>query len=362
MRPVCVLAFVAVLVLLTGMIPHPQLSRETANVSSGVGPPAMSRPVESTISGAATYLVTIAETGLPNGTNWTVSLDEANRSSTSSTVTFTEPNGTYQLYTWDVRGYTSYSNLTSVSVRGIPVRVTVSYTPPLDAGYYYVTFEETGLPFNLYWTVEFCAVVNGTENCGMGQNFFGPTHDPTGVYGVPNGTFDWQASLSNITESPIAHNVPFPSQGQVVVNGSSLMIDLTFRFAYPSWFDLQGVSSSTSWSFQILNETFTGRGGGEFVIDIPNGTYDWIVGAHGYYSVSGNVTVQVAEVANVQTITLTALPPPPLGHEWVWLTVGLVALVAIVCLALFVRRRRRDEDPPFPPQSGDEQETRSAIK
>lgn len=361
MRAVCVLAFVAVLVLLTGMIPHPQLPRETANVSSGMDPPAMSRPVESTISGATTYLVTISETGLPNGTNWTVSLDESNRSSTSSTVTFTEPNGTYQLYTWDVRGYTSYSNLTSVSVRGIPVGVTVSYTPPLYPGYYYVTFEETGLPFNLYWTVEFCAVVNGTENCNMAQNFFGPTHDPSGIYGVPNGSFDWTATLSNITESPIPHNVPFPSQGQVVVNGSSLMVDLTFRFSYPSWFDLQGVSSATPWSFQILNETFAGRGGGEFVIDIPNGTYHWIVGAAGYYSVSGNVTVQGAEVSGVQTITLSALPPPLLGNEWAWLTVGLVALVAIVCLTLLIRRRRRDEVSP-PPESEDEQGTRSAIK
>lgn len=361
MRALCILAFAAVVLLSAGVSADSQLSAKFLNAASDTESTSSNFGASSTIAAAGTYLVTVAETGLPLGTEWSVSLNESNRSSTSSTATFTEPNGTYQLYTWDVRGYTSYSNVTSVTVRGMPVLVSVSYTPPLYAGYYYVTFEETGLPFDVYWTVEFCAVVNGTENCGMGQNFFGPTHDPTGIYGVSNGTFDWEASLSNITESPIAHNVPFPSQGQVVVNGSSLMVDLTFRFSYPSWFDLQGVSSTTSWSFQILNETFTGRGGGQFVLDIPNGTYDWIVGARGYYSVSGNVTVQGAEVSNVQTITLSALPPPLLGYPWVWPAVGSVALVAIVCLALFVRRRRRGEVSP-PPQSEDERETGPAIK
>lgn len=360
MRAGCILAFAAVVLLSTGALADSQLSVKFLSAASDTDSSSTFRSSSATAV-AGTYLVTIAETGLPLGTNWTVSLGESNRSSTSSTATFTEPNGTYRLYTWDVRGYTSYSNVTSVTVRGMPVLVAVSYTPPLYAGYYYVTFEETGLPFNVYWTVEFCAVVNGTEDCNIAQNFFGPTHDPTGIYGVSNGTFDWMASLSNITESPIAHNAPFPSQGQVVVNGSSLMIDLTFRFAYPAWFDLHGVSSTTSWSFQILNETFTGRGGGEFVLDIPNGTYDWIVSAPGYHSSSGNVTVKGAEVPSVQNITLSALPPPMFGYEWVWLTVGLVALVAIVCFALFARRRRRDGDPP-PHLSGDEQETRSAIK
>lgn len=288
------------------------------------------------------YPVMFTESGLPSGTNWSVSLNETTQSSMSSTIAFNEPNGTYHLYPWDVKGYTSYVSVSTLHVNGTSIDVTVSYFPPRDAGFYYVTFVQTGLPFNDFWTVNICAIANGAEECGMGQNFFGPTHNPTGIYGVRNGTYAWTASPSNITEFPIALNYPFPSRGQVTVNGSSLLIQLTFRYSYPFSFVSVGLPSSTSWTLQIFNETFTASGGVYLNVEIPNGTHAWNATAPGYQAENGTISMQGGRGtgSNVQEIDFQALPPP---FPWVYVTIGVVGTAAIVGVAvvLILRLRRR---------------------
>lgn len=353
MRAVLVIAFAVVLILSTGTSANGPLPGRTVGASSIEAAPSEDSGSASAITAAGTYPVTIRETGLPLGTNWSVSLNESNRSSTSSSIAFAASNGTYRLYTWDVDGYSTFGNLTTtVTVRGAPVNVSLSYVPPRDAGWYFVTFVETGLPFTVYWTAGICAVINGTEYCGGYQGGPGPTHDATGVYGVPNGTYDWTVTLPNITEFPIPLNYPFPSQGVVVVNGSSLIIELTFRFAYPFEFIIQGVPASVAWSLQILNETFTGAGGnGVWLnVEIPNGTYRWLASAPGYQTQNGTATVQGLEDSNTLTITLQALPQPSAPVSWDWLILGLSGgVVVVVGLLLLVLRRRRNTTPPPPP-------------
>ncbi|HUI38554.1 MAG TPA: hypothetical protein VLY85_02875, partial [Thermoplasmata archaeon] len=53
-----------------------------------------------------TYSVTFTETGLPGGTTWSVSVNGVTESSTSSTIVFQEPNGSYTYTVKDVSGYT----------------------------------------------------------------------------------------------------------------------------------------------------------------------------------------------------------------------------------------------------------------
>ncbi len=78
----------------------------------------------------ATYVVTIQETGLPSGSSWTVALGMASQTSTSTQMSFDEPNGSYF---YDVRsgrlGYgptVPYGNLT---VAGSPTTLSVSFGP-----------------------------------------------------------------------------------------------------------------------------------------------------------------------------------------------------------------------------------------
>lgn len=291
---------------------------------------------------AATYPVTFTEVGLPSGTNWSMSLNETTLSSVTSTITFAEPNGSYEVYTWDVKGYSSNAFVTTLNVRGAPVGVTVDYVPPPEAGFYYILFDQRGLPFNDYWTVDICFVVNGTERCGEGQTFFGPTHNPTGSDGVRNGTLEWYAQPSNLSEYPAPMNYPFPSHGQVVVNGSSVVVDLTFRFSYPYTFVAEGLPTTAAWTLGVLNQTFAGSGGPTAALDvqIPNGSFDWHANASGYRAQNGTVMVQGGRGSSTQEILFQALPQKPTVATWVWGVVGLVMAVGAIGAILFLRRLR----------------------
>ena len=55
-----------------------------------------------------TYTVTFTETGLPSGTNWSIVLEGTAQASTSSTITFTEPNSTYSFTVGAWTGGTAY--------------------------------------------------------------------------------------------------------------------------------------------------------------------------------------------------------------------------------------------------------------
>jgi hypothetical protein len=75
-----------------------------------------------------TYRVTFTETGLPSGTSWSVTLNGVTKSSTTSTITFTEPNGTYSYTIGTVAKYGANPCSGSVTVNGGSVAATVKFT------------------------------------------------------------------------------------------------------------------------------------------------------------------------------------------------------------------------------------------
>ncbi|MGC8620293.1 MAG: hypothetical protein ACP5LA_07360, partial [Thermoplasmata archaeon] len=83
----------------------------------------------------AMYNIVFTESGLPSGTSWSVTLGNMTRSSTSSTITFAVPNGTYS---WSVSlpsGYKAAEQSGSVSTTQPKVSVSitasaVSTSPP----------------------------------------------------------------------------------------------------------------------------------------------------------------------------------------------------------------------------------------
>jgi hypothetical protein len=75
-----------------------------------------------------TYPVTFSESGLPSGKSWSVALDGMIKSSTTSTITFDEPNGTYSYTVGPVAGCESNSNSGSVTVNGAAASVAVKFT------------------------------------------------------------------------------------------------------------------------------------------------------------------------------------------------------------------------------------------
>jgi hypothetical protein len=75
-----------------------------------------------------TYSVTFTETGLPGGTSWSVTLHGVTESTTGSTITFSEPNGTYAYTVGSVGGCSRSPASGTVTVDGAAVSVSVKIT------------------------------------------------------------------------------------------------------------------------------------------------------------------------------------------------------------------------------------------
>ncbi|EQD31418.1 thermopsin precursor, partial [mine drainage metagenome] len=75
-----------------------------------------------------TYTVTFTESGLPSGTAWYVNITGTNKSSTSTTISFTEPNGTYSYTTGTTSNYTANISSGSIAVNGSSQNKTITFT------------------------------------------------------------------------------------------------------------------------------------------------------------------------------------------------------------------------------------------
>ena len=156
------------------------------------------------------YPLIFSEAGLPVGTNWSVAVGSATHSSTASTVSFTEVNGTYHYSVVAVSGYASAPSSGNATVNGAAkaVSVTFSKSSPPRAGKYAVTFTETGLPSGTSWPV----TLNGST--------VRPT-TTTITFAESNGTYSFTVgSVSGYTSSP--------SSGSVKVNGEPANQSVTF--------------------------------------------------------------------------------------------------------------------------------------
>ena len=73
------------------------------------------------------YLITFTETGLPVGSNWSVTLRGSTRYTTTGTITFSEPNGTYGYNVGAIAKFTRSAMPDPVRVHGGPASVSVAF-------------------------------------------------------------------------------------------------------------------------------------------------------------------------------------------------------------------------------------------
>lgn len=78
-------------------------------------------------SAAVDYPVVFNQSGLPNGTTWSISLNSTTETSNHVSIEFTEPNGAYQFWVGSVPGYTASPEL-NITVAAAPVEFTVVFT------------------------------------------------------------------------------------------------------------------------------------------------------------------------------------------------------------------------------------------
>jgi photosystem II stability/assembly factor-like uncharacterized protein len=215
-----------------------------------------------------TYNIEFVESGLPSGTTWTVTLNGTAESSAKDAISFLRPNGTYgySISSSDPN-YTPYSHTKNVTVNGSPVIVNVTFVPTPPAGFYLITFEETGLSLGSVWYV----TLNGTTENSTSNNI---------IFMEPNGTYSFHIlPPPGTTASPIS--------GTVTVTGSNVTETVHFASALPKTYEVTfsetGLPLGSSWSVTLNGTTRSSTGNISFTV--PNGTYSYSIGSVPGYSI-----------------------------------------------------------------------------
>ena len=118
---------------------------------------AMGKPI-------TTYFVTFKESGLTSGTSWSVTLNGTMESSTTSTITFSVPNGTYTFSIGTVTGYNSLSSSGSLTVSGSSVSTNIIFTPSKHPHYLlYDDFVSDNYINTSRWSLDSSVVQNITQ-------------------------------------------------------------------------------------------------------------------------------------------------------------------------------------------------------
>ncbi len=228
------------------------------------------------------FAVSFTETGLPTGTNWSVTLGGTQLRGTTATLTFTEPNNTYSFAVGGLAGFRASPASGSVTVAGAPVTVAVTWT----VSTYAVTFDETGLPASSPWSVS----LNGTVRSGSTGSI---------AFDAANGSY-------NFSIPAITGYLAVPASGTILVQGSAVSQTITFEFLYTVEVFESGLPSATGWSVTLNGvpgsaNTSTAT---QITFEEPNGTYALVAsGIRGYSLAPYSPTVTVLG-APVQ-VTLT---------------------------------------------------------
>ncbi len=153
------------------------------------------------------YAVTFTATGLPAGTNWSVTLPGSPHSSTAPSLTFTEPNGTYAFSVGHVGGFQFGPGEGTVIVSGADRSLEIVASPFT----FPVQITETGLPYGTSWTV---LVVLHAESSVTNEI----------VFNLPNGSY-----LLTVGVQP--GYTADPESAKFLVNGSSVTLTVGFTAA-----------------------------------------------------------------------------------------------------------------------------------
>jgi hypothetical protein len=276
----------------------------------------------------SSYAVTFVETGLANGTNWSVALNGSTVASTHASMDFIEVNGSYTFSVGRVLGYAAAPASGSVVVQGQPVLKTIDWSSigrNGTQGEYNVSFNETGLPPGISWSVSLGNVPQTTNTSLI-------------VFREPNGSYN--VSVPNVSGYRVGG---YPSM--VTVQGSARIVHLSWSAIFTVTFFENGLPSGANWSVS-LNGTGGYSTGTAVRFNATDGQYPYTVGTvSGYVATParGNVSVTGAN----ETVRVTFAPnsptSPPSLEAFVVVGVILTAggLLAIWWTLWTTRRRRR---------------------
>jgi hypothetical protein len=227
-------------------------------------------PISVTFS-ADKYTVTFTESGLPSGTEWSVTTNgTASPPPTTGTSTSVDLPDGYYSYTVSttLKNWSAPGGDFVVNGAGVGVSFTFTFQS------YTVTFFESGLHLpTLLWSVTLNGVMEESEP-GSKDIYF---------YGIPNSTSHGYP----FSVGAIPGWVPAPPSGTVYVNGSSpTQVIVWTQATYNVTFNESGLGSSPAkWSVTVTGtKNITTQGFGPLIPvtynglnGLPNGTYDYSI-------------------------------------------------------------------------------------
>jgi hypothetical protein len=266
---------------------------------------------------APRFNVTFTESGLPTSTPWSVVLNGTTGHAASTSIQFSEPNGSYAYDVLAVVGYDATPSSGSFTVNGsaVPVAIAFRAIPPST---YSVAFQESGLASGTPWSV----TVGGSPLPGTGSTITTTEANGSYLYTVP--------TVAGYTASP--------SSGMVTVNGNGVDVAITFTPVSPPspgnytvTVNETGLPFGTIWEALLLAgsppfasspPTFGAVAeGGSIELAAPNGSYVWevnrtIQGSGGvtYYASPSNGTITIAGAE--QTVNVDYTDPVPTARTY----------------------------------------------
>lgn len=238
--------------------------------------------------------ITFVESGLPSGSSWTVTFDGVvETAAAGDPVAFAQVNGAYTPYSYSVtdslKNYTTSAPTGSGTEAGANQVITVPFTALASTVLYALTFNETGLPAGLSWSV----TLNGTKLTTTGTSI--TFHEPNGAYaytiGLPTG---YSAN---------------PASGTATVAGKPLTVTIAVTSTAPTSGTTPGTSSGSSLS-SPLSEGLLGG----LLAALAFALIGWVLYARGRKS-GGSGTAPTpwsgAPPASPPTPPTPPSPPPP---------------------------------------------------
>jgi hypothetical protein len=302
---------------LSGIYVGVQLQNTTLNLNMNL----TSTNIPTTVKTQTTkYDVIFTESGLPSGTSWSITFNGTKESSTTSTISFTAPNGTYSYTVGSVSGYSAASASGTISVKGASMSTTVTFSK-----LYSVTFTESGLPSGTSWSITF----NGTKESSTTSTI---------SFTAPNGTYSY-------TVGSVSGYSAASASGTISVKGASMSTTVTFSKLYSVTFTESGLPSGTSW-FVTLNGSKESSTSSTITFSEINGTYTYTVGQVSGYNLSTssgnakvvgtylNIAITYTNTTNSKTSSFTISPLEEYG-----VIGGMIAAIGGIA-GMIIKKRR----------------------
>lgn len=231
------------------------------------------------------FPVTFNESGLPNGTTWSVVLNGTPLMSNSSSISSLLPNGSYPYEVEDAGTDAPSEGAGSVVVDGAPVTVNVSYTQP---SVYPLYLNETGLPYGSPWAIDIGGRAIDLNGSSVALN-------------LTNGSYPFEVV-------PVASFAADPPQGLLSIDGAATWLNISFSSTaeFVATFDENGLPEGTVWGV-IVAGVPTRSDGPSVAVSLANGTYDYTVEPIAGYSSSPGGQLVVAGAAALVNVSFEEL-------------------------------------------------------